>query len=229
VWFEGLEAEPMGYSRRQHKAKRQHSPVTLETLEGRELLSIAPYLYAAQAAQEFARLKATDVAASPASNGVPTPHELARQRFTASYTGQVLFGPGRTTAQLSQAFFVGAMTSSAFLHGNLVMSVITPIDPTQSVTGQAALIVRNVSNSGNELILDLQGGPPSATTPPTHLTWTVNGSSGGAFTNATGQGTVDIRYRRFTHPTASGTQAAVATVVFRGLLDTTGLNNVLRF
>lgn len=218
----------MDESKPRRKSDRQRRHVQLEPLEARELMSLAPYLYAAAAAQSPARTSSTSTPTHVVTLAA-TPQELARERFTASYTGQVLFGRGRTTDQLSQAFFVGPMTSSAFLHGNLAMSLFTPADPTQPVAGQAALIVRNVSNSGNELILDLQGSPSAGTSPPTHLTWTVNNSSGGTFTNATGQGTVDIHYRRFTRPTAAGAQAAVATVIFHGLVNTTGINNVLRF
>jgi hypothetical protein len=191
----------------------------VERLDDRAVPSLAPFLYGAA-------LAARPALAAPGL----TPHETAREQFSASYVGSVRFGPGRTTDQAAQAFFVGPMTATAFRHGNLVMAIYTPTDPTQPATGQVAMIVRNVANSGNELILDLRSDTPaSVDAPPTRLTWTVDGASSGAFTNATGSGTVTIRYRRLTPFSVRHTRSGVATVGFHGLLNTTGLNNVLRF
>jgi hypothetical protein len=158
-----------------------------------------------------------------------TSHEAAREAFTASFTGQAFFGPGRTTDEASQAYFIGTMTSSAFFHGRFQMDFFVPNDPTQPVTGQAALSDRNISNSGNQLIVDLTSTAPAGQAPqPTQWTWTVNGASGGTFANATGQGTARVFYRHLTRPDAHGTSSGVATVLFRGLVNTTGINNVLK-
>ena len=73
------------------------------------------------------------------------------------------------------------------------MAFAIPTDPTQPITGQAVMIVKNVSNTGNELILDLQGDPTSLDQMgrPTRYTWTVDPASGDLFTESTGQGTAE--------------------------------------
>ena len=47
------------------------------------------------------------------------------------------------------------------MHGDLQMAIYPPADPSGQATGLAALIVKNVSNSGNLLVLDLQGDTAS--------------------------------------------------------------------
>src|SRR5262245_27675209 len=172
---------------------------TIERLEARELLTAPTLLAGATAANAnltLASLSAENAIASAEVARQPTPHELAREAFVAKFAGRFVTGPGRFTDQASQSFIKGAGTSSAFLHGNLQMVVYTPIDPTGQTTGLAALIVKNVSNTGNLLVLDLQGRSDShdRSGHPTRFNWTVDGSSGGTFSSATGQGTVSIRY-----------------------------------
>lgn len=213
----------MGALRRRDGRQGRRGDRSFEPLEGRDLLSIAPLLYAARA--NHALHAAADVGTPQ-----PTPREAARERFFASFIGRAETGPPRFTDQAYQVFFVGPMTSSTFLRGNLVMRVYVPKDPTQPITGQAAMIVRNVSNTGNELVLDLQGdAQASGLAKPTQLTWTVNGSSGGLYSGATGQGTVTIRYRHFGNAVGPRVIPGAATVIFHGTLVVNGVTNVLRF
>lgn len=205
------------------KPRRRTHPA-IEPLGPRALPSIAPYLYAAHAAAGAPRLSAAEIAARP------TPHEQVRQSFRASFVGRVVIGPGRFTDQQSRLFFSGPMTSSAFLRGNLAAAIVIPKDPASSPVGQAAMIVQNVSNTGNLLVLDLTAtGRTDARGLPTQFTWTVDGASGGTFSNAVGSGTLTVSYRGLGGPAPKPTREGAATLVFRGGVYTTGLTEVLRF
>ena len=124
----------------------------------------------------------------------------------------------------------GGGISTAFLHGDLQLAFAMPKDPTQPIVGQAVMTVKNVSNTGNQLILDLQADPTSLDRAgrPTRFTWTQNPASGGIFTNGSGSGTLQIQYtpggKRPPRTFASGT----AGVLFQGLLYATNLTNTLR-
>ena len=160
----------------------------------------------------------------------PTARELARQRFTAKFSGEYVVGPGRYTNQAAQFFISGGGLSSFFRKGDVQIGVFTPVDPTQPTTGIAALIDKNASNSGNVLVLDLEGdaGSLDSAGRPTHFTWTVNGSSGGSFSDATGSGTLDIHYWAGGRLHTRVPRAGKAAVVFQGLVDTNGVTNILR-
>jgi hypothetical protein len=62
----------------------------------------------------------------------------------------------------------------------------------------------------------------------TRFTWTVVSSSGGTFSGGTGQGTVELHYQPGGKLPARAQSAAVAGVIFRGLIDTNGVTNILR-
>lgn len=208
---------PVPWRRNSRRSRR--ATVSFENLEGRGLLTLSPVLLAVSPI--FQR-------PAQAVNGL-TPHEVVRERFTGIFSGQFIQGPGRTTSDAAQFYISGGGTANAFRHGDLQMALFVPKDPSAGVTGSAALIVKNVSNSGNLLGVDIQ-----ATTQqfdqkgrPTLLAWTVNGNSAGTFTSATGSGTVQIRYRS-THSGHKGFGTGGADVVFRGQIYTTGVGNVLR-
>ena len=162
--------------------------------------------------------------------GTPTPHELAREQFRATFSGPYLAGPPRFVGQGKQLLIIGNGNSSAFLRGNVQIGLFLPATPTGTITGTANLEDLNVTNSGNQLGLDLQGSAQDVDRfgRPTHLTWTTNGNSGGTFTGAIGQGTLDIRYLpglQRHHGKGDGT----ALTLFKGRVFVTGVNNVLRF
>lgn len=160
----------------------------------------------------------------------PTPHELRREAFSARYQGTYTIGPGRFTDQAEQIFFVGAGNSSAFRHANMQMDFFIPVNPSGTITGQVSMFVKNYSNTGNLLILDLQGNMQSLFHGvPTQFTWTVNGSSAGTFSGSTGQGTGQILYTPGGRLPDRATGAGHFGVVFTGMIDTTGVSSPLRF
>ena len=203
----------------------------LEALEPRALLT-APVLFTATRAAPLGIVRAALPAAvaGPRPDAEPTPHERARQRFEARFAGSFATGPGRYTDQAAQTYSQGGGTSNTFLHGDLQMVVFSPLDPAQPTTGLAALIDKNVADSGNLLLLDLVGDPSSVDRGgrPTRLTWTVNDGSGGSFQGASGEGTVEIRYRPGGKLPPRARSAGSVGVIFRGQLATLGVVNVLR-
>jgi hypothetical protein len=152
--------------------------------------------------------------------GTPTPHEQAREQFVARGFGPVLVGPPRFTDQARQFRITGRDTSSATVKGAFQMGLFPPADPaTGRITGFVTLYDQGVTTSGSILGLDLDGDPAAVDRhgQPAHLTWTVDpGLSGGAFASATGQGTLDLRYR-----------GRLAFVSFQGTVTTTGVTNIL--
>ncbi len=206
---------------RSHPDRRPRRRVPdLEAMEARELPT-APTLLAGLSPAVAIRSAVADTPREP------TPREQARQRFFAAFSGTSVTGPGRFTDQASQTYIQGGGNSSAFLHGNLQMVLYTPVDRGDAVAGNAALIVKNVTNSGNLLLLDLEGDTQSLDRAgrPTRLSWTVNGGSGGTFSGATGEGTVEIRY-----PSGGkrGTPARGAGAIFTGSIETIPVNNIAR-
>jgi hypothetical protein len=213
------------------KMRSRRTPeLAVEWLEGRDLPTAPALLAGPVSSADLGPVSARPGPTAAAVPQVPTPHELAREQFVAKFSGSFVTGPGRFTDQASQTFIKGGGTSSAFLHGDIQMAVYSPVDPNGQTTGTAALIVKNVSNSGNLLVLDLQGDTTSLDRAgrPTRFTWTVDGSSGGTFSGATGQGTVEIRYWSGGKLPARARMAGSAGVIFRGRIDTNGITNVLR-
>lgn len=212
----------MSASNRRRSRRRPIRPA-IERLDSREFPSLTPaHLVASPVFRQgvLARALQSEL----------TPHETARRKFSATFSGQFVQGQGRLTTQASQIYMSGGGGSSAFLHGDVQLALFLPTDPTQPITGAAALASKNVSTSGSLLMLDLVGDPTSLDRKgrPTRLTWTVGDSSGGTFQGATGSGTAQIRYR----PSgASGGRVfgtGGADVLFQGSIDTLGITNVLR-
>lgn len=206
---------------RRNFSRRRRARISLECLETRDLLALSPVLLAVSPIfhQPLPQAQTSDL----------TPREMVRQRFNATFSGQFTQGPGRLTSQASQIFLSGGGQSSAFRHGDLQLALFMPKDPSAAVTGSAALIVKNVSNSGNLLALNLQGTTQQLDQfgRPTLLNWTVGDGSGGTFSDATGSGTLEIRYRPFGRPNRRGVSTGGVNVLFRGQIDTIGVNNVL--
>jgi hypothetical protein len=156
--------------------------------------------------------------------GQPTRHELRRQAFRATFSGPYVIGPGRFTSQASQVFIRGAGTSTAFLHGDILLKIATPTDPDQPPTGALTMYDRN-ANNGSQLGLRLTGSRQGVDRHgrPNRFAFTVDdGASGGAFTQASGQGTLQVRYF------ASGRNSGTAQVLATGRIYTLGTTNNLR-
>jgi hypothetical protein len=152
--------------------------------------------------------------------GTPTPAELAREKFHAGFSGPFYGGPGRFSDQAHIQYIRGLGSSSAFLHGDFNMAVVTPTDPTEPLYGEAVLEDKN-TNSGGVIGLLLQGNRTDvdAFGRPTKLTFTSDPNIyGGVFFTTTSTGTVNIKYNN-----GKGS----ATVSFSGLVYVNSLTNPL--
>lgn len=150
--------------------------------------------------------------------GVPTAHERLRQRFHATFSGFYVVGPGRFSSQASQISVRGAGRSNCFLHGEMLMKVATPKDPTQPTTGAMTMFDRNMSN-GSQLGLLLTAVPGAVDSHgrPTRFTFETDSDvSGGAFTASSGEGILTVRYQ------ATGRSGGRAFLVARGNVYTLG-------
>jgi hypothetical protein len=170
------------------------------------------------------------VTAFSTSNPIP----LLFRPFLAKFRGPLVVGAPRAAGQLSQTYMFGGGNSTAFLHGDLQLGFFTPTDPAQPIIGQATLTVKNVANTGNQLIVDLTSVPGAVDRHgrPTQFTWIQNSASGGIFTNGAGSGTMQLIYSPGRFPGQSHLHQIVsagnAGVIFRGTLGTTNLNSTLR-
>jgi hypothetical protein len=176
--------------------------------------------------------RARGASGNPTTSTMPrsTAHEQARETFGARFQGPFTTGPGRFKNDALLVHMSGGGTANQFLHGNVLIQVTRPTDPTQPVTGTAELFAKNVATTGTVLVLDLAGTAPSdPMKPPAHLTWTVNPSSGGLYTNSTGQGTLDLVYFPGGKRPQRTFQAGTAGAVFQGQINTTGVGNLLQF
>lgn len=152
-------------------------------------------------------------------SGTPTPHELLRDQFRASFSGPVYTSPGRFSDQGLTYFYRGLGGSSFFLHGDFTMAIITPTAPGGKFIGEAVLNDKN-ANTGAVLGLTLVGNTTDVDSRgrPIHMTFTSDPSIyGGTFFASASQGTVDIKYG----------PNNTARAVFNGLVYTTGLTNPL--
>jgi hypothetical protein len=155
-----------------------------------------------------------------AGPGQPLPNEIARTRFSASFSGPFLKGPPRYTGESAVLDYRGLGTSTQFLHGDYQMAIVMPNPAGGPITGAAFLQDKNITG-GNEIGLDINF---DATTldrrgRPTQGIWVTDPNiySGANYFNS-GTGTVTIRYLR------NGTAAAF----FRGSIYTNGITNLLR-
>jgi hypothetical protein len=229
-------------------ARRRRRP-SVEGLEGRLLLSYAALfagqnLRAATAHALFVTPQAgTGIPGGSGGSGTagatataqPTPRELRRERFVARFTGSYFTGQGRYTDQAFQIAMLATGGSNTSFYLNLQLIFFYPTDPTQPVVGYAELTPKNVSSSGNAIGMDLTANAqqPGYHGLPTEFTWSVNGpnavnaSSGGAFSNATGQGTLQVRYYPNGQGPLHGFGQGTVALSFQGLINTLGVTNIL--
>ena len=158
---------------RGNRSHRRFAPV-FEGLEIREVPSSSS-LIAASGGLDL----------TPASTGIVPlqstgdTHAASSSPASASarrFKGPFVVGAPEVTDQVSQTYMFGGGISTAFLHGDLQLAFAMPKDPAQPIFGQAVMTVKNVSNTGNQLILDLRGDPTSLDRAgrPTRFTWTQN-------------------------------------------------------
>jgi hypothetical protein len=164
--------------------------------------------------------------------GQPTPHEVARERFVAQFTGPFTTAPGRFSDQAQMVFIRGVGGSNFFLHGNMSFGVAVEKDPTNTSFGFLLMNDKNV-NSGGTLGLDLTVTPDGfdGFGRPTKMTFTQDANiySGTFFVN-TSSGTVTVKYQPSTGgPRAPGaTSQGIAKVTIHGMVYTSGLTSPLR-
>jgi hypothetical protein len=213
----------------------------LERVESRELLSgliaalggrppvpqlTAAFLHAHAAAGTGAQATSTfppisiGVSRPPLlGQGQPTPQEVARERFSAFFSGPTYVGPGRFSDQAKIVFFRGVGGSNSFLHGDYSMAIAIPTDPNAPFSGEAVLEDKN-NNSSGIIGLQLTGNRQDVDRlgRPTHLTFISDPNIySGIFFVSASSGTVDIQYSKNS-----------ATATFHGLVYTNGLTSPLR-
>lgn len=175
--------------------------------------------HAQQQSSASPTLNTTDSQSPLIGSGTPTKRELARERFRAAFNGPVFKGPGRFSGQASTIYIRGTGTSNVFLHGDLNLAVVRPVDPSQPLTGEAVLQDKNI-NAGNVLGLQLTADQSTLDRfgRPTVMSFTSDPNIyGGNFFVTTSTGTVTIKY--------NGNKALAS---FSGLVYTNGLTNPLR-
>ena len=153
--------------------------------------------------------------------GTPTPHELLREAYHASFSGRYYTSPGRFSDQAATYFYRGIGGSSNFLHGDFDMSIITPTNSTQPFFGEAVLQDKNTNSSGVQgFILRGDCAKVDALGRPTHLEFVADQNiySGAYFVQAA-EGTVDIKY-------GAGPNHPIKAT-FNGRVYTTGVTNPL--
>ena len=178
--------------------KRRSRLLETERLEGRALLAAHSLANPALLARTTPEVSLTST--TPSNPPAPTARETARQHYSGVFHGTFLVGPGQYTNQAATIRIEASGHSNQSFNANLQMILLTPQDQVNGITtGGASVAARNVATSGTSLILDLTASP--ATGPgglPTSGTWTVNNSSGGAYSAAgpfgNGSGTFKIRY-----------------------------------
>lgn len=66
----------------------------------------------------------------------------------------------RMTDQADSIYLAGGGNSSQFQHGDVQLAFYPTLDPAGIATGDASLTVKNVSNTGNALLLSLESDGP---------------------------------------------------------------------
>lgn len=151
--------------------------------------------------------------------GTPTPQELLREAYHATFVGRDYTGPGRFSDQGTTYFYRGLGSSNYFLHGDFDMAVVTPTDPTAPFIGEAILNDKNTNSSAVQgLILTGSRADVDAQGRPTKLTFQADPNIyAGIFYVDAAQGTVNITY---------GARNAIH-VTFEGRVYTSGLTSPL--
>ncbi len=167
----------------------------------------------------------------------PTPREVKRETFTARWIGQYTIGPPTFSDRASTIHAWSKKGGSNQFHiGKFQMELFPPANPgaapnpgnpfANRVTGLAALTAQNYLQSTAIVMLDLSapavpGADPRAL--PTHLSWTYDPSSAGAYTVpkqfSQGTGTLDIKWAPDAHPLPGTLGSGKMIVTFQGLIN----------
>jgi len=171
----------------------------------------------------------------------PTPQEVKRETFTARWIGQYTVGPP-TFSDRASTIHAWAKSGGAnqFHKGKFQMELFPPANPDAAqtpgdpfanrVAGLAALIPENFLQSSATVLLDLDAPAGVGSTSsglPTHLSWTYDPSSAGAYTVPAlftqGTGTLDIQWIPDAHPLVHTLGSGTMIVTFQGLINTSGI------
>jgi hypothetical protein len=170
----------------------------------------------------------------------PTPAEVKRQTFVASYVGTYTVGPPRfSDRSLTIHAYSKTGGSNQFLKGKLQIVIFPPANPdaqptpgnpyANQVTGVASLFTQNYLQTGGLLILDLNDTPTPGSdtkTLPTHLNWTYDSfASAGPYAGPTldffqGTGVVDIHYIPDPRPQRGTLGSGHFIASFQGVINT---------
>ncbi|MBV8608310.1 MAG: hypothetical protein JO034_12725 [Singulisphaera sp.] len=182
---------------------------------------------------------------SSATPMTPTPREVIRQIFTARFVASYTVGPPRFNDRASTIHGITSgddAVSNQFLKAKAQFVLFPPADPNATpnygnpyanqVTGEATFFTENFLQSGNLLILDLNGSADTEVNAlPTHLTWNYDGASGGAYTAPVGftqgTGTVDLKYLPDRHPKLGTMGSGQVIVTFQGLINQSQIVNAV--
>lgn len=217
---------------------------SVERVEGRALLSTSallafagPTVHPRQATTNAGALtigmnqgpqgNATDFL-QPTGN--PTPHELAREQFKATFTGNYTLGNGRYDSQSRSFEFHGAGTGSYFLHGDIQVGTVTPKDTTHPISGLFSIFDRNINtnfNYGGDISGDQVTGVDRFGR-PTKLSFTTDvNASGGIALNSLSQGTITIRYHSGGHASRGVLAQGTASILVQARVYTLGVGSIL--
>lgn len=163
--------------------------------------------------------------------GNPTPHELARERFKATFTGVYTLGNGRYDSQSSSFEFRGAGTGTYFLHGDVQLGTVTPKDPTHPVSGLITMFDRNINTNfvyGGDISGDRVTGVDRFGR-PTQLSFTTDVNiSAGITVESLSQGTITIRYLSGGHASRGVLAQGRASILVQARVYTLGSSQILK-
>jgi hypothetical protein len=218
----------------------------LELFERRELLSAITDVMAASQAGTNGGFVPSSTSLATANNQGPPPigtnlaltptgtltrRQLRLEKFTAQFKGTYTIGPGSTSTEASRIFIAAAGTTNTMLHADIQVLIVTPKDPTASITGTSTIFDRNI-NTNTTLGLDLltppqdvdRGGRPNkiASVMPD-----VNVSSG-TYVNPYGQGVMTIHYFPSSKHGPGVIQQGTATVTIHAQIYSARTSFILR-
>ncbi len=210
-------------------ARRRTASLQFEPVESRILQSVAPLIALSQLRAQAAQVHQLNTTSTSLSASTPTPYQQRRMAFNAHFLGKFAQGPGLYTDQRTQVYLKAEGTSNQLLHGAVQLAFSIPLNTATAATGVANLTDKNIAQTGTQIAMDLMAIPGAVDTHgrPTAFNWTVNGGSGGIYTSASGQGTVQIRYFPGGSHLHQGFVGSTA-VIFTGQITSTGVNNILR-
>lgn len=144
---------------------RRRTPLALEHLESRELLTViihhvshTPVHLVNPAADGTIQVQQASSNPLPSNQNPnvtdPTPAELARQKFTGGFTGEFQTLRGRYANEPLQGVVLFSGGSNQSLHLSGQMQFFTYTIPGALPTGQINLIPRNTATTGTSLVLD---------------------------------------------------------------------------